>query len=147
MGRFQIDHFEGEDVSSTIGMSERAFEITNMTKGKLPRLPFLDIKEEILGKKYDLSLVIIGDARSQSLNKKYRGKSKPANILSFPLGSNDGEMFINMRKVVRDARRDGLSTKKMLGFLFIHGLLHLEGMPHGSKMEAKERAFQKKFSI
>ena len=59
----------------------------------------------------------------------------------------DGEIFINMRKVVRDARRDGSSTKKMLGFLFIHGLLHLEGMPHGSKMEAKERAFQKKFSI
>lgn len=128
-------------------MSEKTFEITNMTKGKLPRLPFIDMKEEILGKKYNLSLVIIGDTRSQSLNKKYRGKNKPANILSFPLSSNDGEIFINSRKVVRDARRDGSSTKKMLGFLFIHGLLHLEGMPHGSKMEAKERAFQKKFHI
>ena len=118
-----------------------------MTKGRLPRLPFLDMKEEILGKKYDLSLVIIGDARSQSLNKKYRRKNKPANILSFPLGSNDGEIFLNRSKIMRDARSAGLSTKKMMGFLFIHGLLHLEGMPHGSKMEAKERAFQKKFSV
>jgi len=118
-----------------------------MTKGRLPRLLFLDIKEEILGKKYNLSLVIIGDARSRSLNKKYRGKNKPANILSFPLGRNEGEIFMNPREAKRGARNASCSEKEFFGFLFIHGLLHLKGMRHGSKMEVTERVLLKKFII
>lgn len=110
-------------------------------------LPFIDMKEAVLGKKYELSLVIIGDSRSKSLNKKYRGKDKPANVLSFPIDKNVGEIFINPREAKRCAKDFEMNDTKFLGFLFIHGLLHLKGMRHGSKMKAKENAFKKKFSI
>lgn len=128
-------------------MKEKTFEITNMTKGRLPGLPFANIKEAVIGKKYKLSLVIIGDARSKSLNKKYRKRNKPANVLSFPLEKGEGEIFINPTEASRDAKKFAMTTKNFIGFLFIHGLLHLKGMRHGSKMEYKERAYRKKFNI
>jgi len=124
---------------------QKNFYIKNTTKGKLPGLPFVKIKEFVLGKDYDLSLVFIGEKRSKILNKKYRGKDKPTNILSFPLGKKDGEIFIDLKS----ARKDALALKKgyneFIKILFIHGILHLRGMGHGKKMEDKENKIFKKF--
>jgi ssRNA-specific RNase YbeY (16S rRNA maturation enzyme) len=53
------------------------------------------MKESVLGKKYELSLVFIGDKKSKSLNKKFRNKDYKANILSFPIDNDMGEIFIN----------------------------------------------------
>ncbi len=117
------------------------FSIANNTKGKLPSLPFLRIKERVLGKSYDLSVVFIGDKRSRDLNKHYRGKDKPTNILSFPLSASEGEVFINLRQAKKDAPRFKKRYNTFVGFLFIHGLLHLKGMEHGRKMEQEEERF------
>lgn len=121
------------------------FTITNTTNGRLPRLPFLDIKNKILGKKYDLSLVFIGDRRSQTLNKQHRKKDKPANILTFSLSKHDGEIFINIRQVQREAKSSKL--KHHLAFIFIHGLLHLKGLRHGSIMEREEERYLREFKF
>ena len=120
--------------------------LTNTTKGKLPRLPFVDVKNTILGKGYILSVVFIGDKKSRSLNKRYRKKDKNANVLSFPLSKNEGEIFINMRQAERDAKSFNMSHRSFILYLLIHGILHLKGMPHGSKMEKTEQKFQKVFS-
>ncbi len=117
------------------------FALENTTKGKLPSLPFLRIKERVLGKSYDLSVVFIGDKRSRDLNKRYRGKDKPTNILSFPLSASEGEVFINLRQAKKDAPRFKKRYNTFVGFLFIHGLLHLKGMEHGRKMEQEEERF------
>ena len=127
-------------------MGER-FAITKTTKEGLPRLPFRDMKKAVLGSSYTLSLVFIGDKRSQSLNKKYRGKNKPANVLSFPLSKTEGEIFINMREAGRGARTYQLTQQKFIGLLFIHGMLHLKGYRHGSTMEKQEEKWEKKFNI
>jgi probable rRNA maturation factor len=84
---------------------------------------------------------------SQKLNKKYRGIDKPTNILTFPLGENEGEIFINLSRAQKGASRFNQNTKSFIGFLFIHGLLHLKGYPHGSTMESKERKICRKFNI
>lgn len=113
-------------------MSAEKFQINNLTKGNLPRLPFSRAKKTILGKKYDLSLVFTGNGLAKKLNKIYRGKDKPANVLSFALDKQVGEIFINLTKVKTDAE---------LALLFIHALLHLKGRRHSSKMESEEKKF------
>jgi probable rRNA maturation factor len=123
------------------------FSLHILSKGKLPRLPFLEMKNAILGKDYELSVVFIGDKRSRTLNKIHRGKDKPANVLSFPLEKSAGEIFLNPRRAQKEAPQFGESYKHFLAFLFIHGLLHLKGFDHGSKMESEERRFRKKFGL
>ena len=121
------------------------FFIAKTTKDKLPRLPFKQIKNDILSKKYTLSLVFIGDARSKTLNKKYRKKNMPANILSFSLSKNEGEIYINVRQAPRESKLFNMNTKQFVGYLFIHGLLHLKGCQHSSTMNREETKLTKKF--
>lgn len=127
--------------------SSENFSIINKTKGKLISLPFENMKNEILGKKYSLSLVFVGDVRSKKLNAKYRGKKKPANILSFSLSNTEGEIFINPNQARKNSKKFNTTKSKFIGFLFIHGLLHLEGYSHGSTMESMEKTLKKRFGF
>ena len=121
--------------------------ITNTTKGKLPRLPFAKITEAVLGKEYDCSLVIVGSKKSQELNRTYREKDYPTNILSFPLDKNEGEIFLDLKKAREDAVNFDRSYTNFIGFLFIHALLHLKGLDHGAKMETAEKKIRTGFKI
>ncbi|MDO8510252.1 MAG: rRNA maturation RNase YbeY [bacterium] len=124
------------------------FSIAKTTKGKLPRLPFQALKNEVLGPHYDLSLVFIGRTRSRSLNRRYRGKDRPTDVLSFPIDKHTGEIFISPEQAKITARKFGYSkSQKFLAFLFIHGLFHLKGYEHGSTMENEELKVRKKFGI
>ena len=124
-----------------------AFSINNTTKGKLPSLSFLEMKEALLGKKYELSVVFVGDMLSKKLNAHYRGKNKPTNVLSFPYSKTSGEIFINLKYAKKEAPKFEEKYKNFVGFLFIHGLLHLKGMDHGSRMEKAEKLARKLFDI
>lgn len=126
-------------------MKDPNLSITTTLKGKLPRLPFADIKQAILGPGYTLSVVFIGDRRARTLNKKFRKKDYIPDVLSFPLDEGEGEIFINPYQARRRAKDFDMQTEKFLCFLFIHGLLHLKGLPHGSTMERKERAYLNRF--
>ncbi|MCH7529502.1 rRNA maturation RNase YbeY [Patescibacteria group bacterium] len=128
-------------------MAESTFAITQTTKGKLPRLPFEHIKNNILGKRYILSVVFVGDMRAKALNKKYRKKNSVPNVLSFPLEKHEGEIFINPNKARKDAHLFDMNTTNFIGYLFIHGLLHLKGLEHGSTMDTAENKACKKFAI
>jgi probable rRNA maturation factor len=121
--------------------------ITNRTKGKLPSLPFVKMKNTILGKDYELSLVCVGNKASQRLNKVYRGKDTPTNILAFSLDETEGEIFIDLKRSRVDAPSFERPYRNFIGFLFIHALLHLKGFDHGSKMERKEATLMKRFDL
>ena len=120
--------------------------ITNKTKGKLPRLPFVQLKNKILGKKYDISIVFVTPKESHKINLAYRQKNNPTNVLSFPLSKTSGEIFVDMTTSKKDAPNFGMTPTKFLLFLVIHAMLHLKGMEHGSTMEADEKKFLKFFS-
>lgn len=117
------------------------FSVSNTTRGKVPSLPFESIKNTVLGKNYELSLVFCGNKLSKRLNKTYREKDKATNILSFPISNppagGTGEIFINLSHL------KGFS----IGHLFIHGLYHLKGFDHGDTMERAEKILRKKFKI
>ena len=121
------------------------FSITNLTKGKLPGLPFAMMKTKILGSKYNLSLVFVDEKKSQELNKTYREKDNPTNVLSFPYSKKNGEIFICIRVAKKQASDYGKTWQEFVGFLVIHGMLHLKGMQHGSTMEVQEGKFSKIF--
>ncbi len=106
--------------------------------GTLPNVPFLAIKEKILGKKYDLTIIFCTPEESKLRNKTYRDKDYPTNILSFPLSEDEGEIYISLATARRDAKKFEMSYVKFLHLLVIHGVLHLKGHEHSSTMEKLE---------
>lgn len=112
--------------------------ITNLTRRNPPvgglKIPWQKIKEKVLGKKYELSLVLAGNSLMKKLNNQYRKKKQPASVLSFPLSKKQGEIFINL----------GQKNHSPL-FLFIHALLHLKGFKHSAKMKLQEEKLMKHY--
>lgn len=121
--------------------------ITNTTKGKLPGLPFESMKNVVLGKKYNLSVVFASKSELRRLNRIYRSKDKTTDILSFPLSQSAGEIFINLEEAKKEAEKFDREPENFLAFLFIHGLTHLKGLTHGSRMERLERKYRVKFGV
>jgi probable rRNA maturation factor len=121
--------------------------ISNTTKAKLPRLAFSDIKDAVLGKKYELSLAFVSAAEMNRLNRIHRNIDKPTDILSFPLSDSEGEMYICLTETKKEAKNFDRTYENFLAFLFIHGCVHLKGMDHSSTMERIERRFQKRFGV
>lgn len=127
-----------------------SFSLTNKTKGNpkaLQGLPFAQMKDKILGKKYELSLVIVSSAEMTKLNQAYRSKKGATDILSFPIDKDSGEIFISIKETEREAKKFERSFKNFVQFLFIHGCTHLKGFTHGSRMESEERKYRSIFSI
>jgi probable rRNA maturation factor len=112
--------------------------------GPIPVVPFLSIKETILGKKYDLTIVFCTPEESRERNKTYRKKDYPTNILSFPLEENSGEIYISLTVAKNEAKNFDMSYNKFIHLLIIHGTLHLKGHTHGSTMEELEKTYLKK---
>ena len=121
--------------------------ITNTTKGKPPRLPFVKMTDAVLGKEYDCSLVIVSPKKSREINLTYRDKDNSTNILSFPLSDDEGEILLDLAKARTEAPLFERSYTNFVGFLFIHGLLHLKGLDHGTKMENAEKKIRAQFKI
>ncbi|MFA6274979.1 MAG: rRNA maturation RNase YbeY, partial [Candidatus Paceibacterota bacterium] len=121
------------------------FFITNLTKRNVPDIPFVAIKNKVLNKNFNISLVFVTPAKARELNKTYRQKNYYPNVLTFPLAKKDGEIFINLTRAISEACEYKHSNEEHLAFLFIHGLLHLKGLSHSSKMESEEQKFLKLF--
>jgi probable rRNA maturation factor len=121
------------------------FSVTNQTKTKIPNLPLVDIKNDILGTDYSLSLALVSEKKSREINKRYREKDKATNILSFALSKNEGELVLCPKVIKNELKDFGRTFPKLLGFLVIHGMLHLKGMKHSSRMEVLEEKYEQKY--
>lgn len=119
----------------------------NKTKIKINEIGYEKIADFALGKKYELSLVFVGKKTIRNFNLKFRNKDKATNILSFPLTKSEGEIFICPSVAKAESEKISYNFDKYLKFLFIHGITHLKGFEHGSKMETEEEKTRKKFSI
>jgi probable rRNA maturation factor len=81
----------------------------------------------------ELSLVLAGDGLLRRLNRDYRGKDKPTDVLSFPGDGGEaglGDIVISVAKAERNARRFGRSLPQELDVLALHGFLHVLGYDH-----------------
>ena len=94
---------------------------------------------------WEISLSFVSPKLARSLNSKLRKKTYVPNVLSYEVGPKSGEVIICKSVAKKQARAYGLSYPDFLLLLFIHALLHLKGMAHGSTMERREQALLKKF--
>lgn len=108
---------------------------------------FSTMKDAVLGKSYDLSVAFVSSAQIRKINLTYRNIDKPTDILSFPFSKKEGEIYICLSEVRKEAKKFARTYENFLNFLFIHGLVHLKGYDHGSTMESIETRFRKKFGI
>ena len=115
----------------------------------MPRTPsiFKTIKEEVLGSDYELSVVFVTPSEIKKLNKIYRGIDKATDILSFPLGKNEGEVYICKNEARKEAPKFGLTYDSFIKFLLIHGCVHLKGHDNGATMERIEAKLRRKLKI
>lgn len=127
--------------------SFKNLDINTETKGKLPSLPFVDLKKEILGDEYELSISFVTPKKMATLSQTYKGDPTHMNILSFPLSENSGEIVMNMAQIKKEAPDFDRSAEKHLKYLVIHGMLHLAHFVHGSKMESEEKRLMKLFGF
>lgn len=92
----------------------------------------------------ELTIRIVADAESRSLNHHYRGKDKPTNVLSFQGEAGVlGDLVICAGVVAREAREQDKAARAHWAHMVVHGCLHLQGYDHendadAQKMEARE---------
>lgn len=106
---------------------------------------FSRIKNEILGKEYSLSIAYVSPAKSRELNKKFRKKDRATNVLSFALTKNSGELVLCKEVIKKEMKKFDRTFDELVGFLVIHGMLHLKGLDHSSTMEGLEEKYDKKY--
>lgn len=114
--------------------------LTVSITGTLPRVPFLALKEKILGKQYELSIRFVTPTEAQQLNITHRNKEYIPNTLSFPLSEKSGEIILCRSAMRREYKNFDMKYDDYLIFIIIHSMLHLKGYAHGSTMERKEQA-------
>jgi probable rRNA maturation factor len=92
-----------------------------------------------MGESASLSLTLIGDEAMRALNRDYRGKDAPTDVLSFPLDGTTratnaerllGDVVISIDTARRQATAYDAPLQRELYRLLIHGLLHLTGHDH-----------------
>jgi probable rRNA maturation factor len=96
-----------------------------------------------------LTVAVTTDARVRALNRRFRGVSKPTDVLSFPADEPGelGDIVIARGVAVRQARDLGHSLSTELKVLALHGLLHLLGYDHerdGGRMARAEARLRRR---
>jgi rRNA maturation RNase YbeY len=112
---------------------------------------FLEIKNTVLGKKYDLSVAFLSTVQMKKamVYKKPSPKkdSVASNVLAFPLSKTSGEIVICRATAKKQAPKFGMSERAFIHYLFIHGLLHIKGYRHGATMDREEHRLLERFDF
>jgi len=100
---------------------------------------------EASSKPAELAIVLTDDSAIRALNRKWRGRDEPTNVLSFPAGSaaaathqaaHLGDIVIAYETSAREASYEGKPFAQHLAHLAVHGYLHLLGFDHETEAEA-----------
>ncbi len=134
----QIDAAEAPEPDSIIAWAQWA-------SGELLDLPALADDTE-------LSIQVLDEDAVQTLNREFRGKDKPTNVLSFPYEAMPGveipllgDIVLCAGVIAREAKEQQKSLQDHWAHMLVHGVLHLRGFDHieddeAEEMEALERS-------
>lgn len=128
------------------------YMVTNLTSENVDETLIEDLIK-LTSKKLEIKdslveIILTDDEKIHEINKIYRGVDKPTDVISFAFQdtmdimpdniTNLGEIYISLDKVKTQAKEYGHSERRELGFLLVHGLLHLLGYDHMESEEEKE---------
>ena len=102
------------------------------------------------GRSFDC--LITGDAELRRLNREFRGRDYPTDVLSFPatLPGSLGDLAISLGRARSQARAFAHSAEDELRILMLHGLLHLLGYDHetdSGRMARAEKRWRARFNL
>ena len=117
------------------------------------------LEMENFGKPAEVSVTFVDNKEIQTLNREYRQKDAPTDVLSFPMAENGeydidedngckilGDIVISMERAMEQAELYGHSLQREVAYLTVHSMLHLLGYDHESsgleavRMREKEEA-------
>lgn len=125
--------------------------IVKLAQWRIPRQFILrwiqDLDKELKNLKNvptELTIVFVESAHMKKLNHQFRGKNKVTDVLSFSEkeGNVGDELVLCGAKVEAQAREHGLQASEELGYLLIHGVLHLMGYDHEGDEKEAQRMFR-----
>ncbi len=138
------------------GKADNGIEVDIFTEGSV-NLPYLEISEELLKNKTikilkylnlqnaALSLIITDNDQIKGINRKYRGKDKATDVISFAYRENPfpeikpiedlGDIFISIEKALEQSEKFEVSIVCEVTKLLVHGILHLIGYDHEKTAE------------
>ncbi|WP_223896546.1 rRNA maturation RNase YbeY [Lactobacillus huangpiensis] len=102
----------------------------------------------------EMSINFIDEKRSNEINKKYRGKNRPTDVISFAIEDGGdqidfsvfdepefiediGDLFMCPSVIMRHSKEYGTGWDREFGYTLVHGFLHLNGYDHIEQNEAK----------
>jgi probable rRNA maturation factor len=132
------DHPGGSSQNKTIGLQR-----------------FLRAAQRIVGISGEVNVLVTSSAQMRRLNRDFRGKDKPTDVLSFPVAQNGnvklaGDIAVSKEIAQSNAKALGHSLDTELKVLLLHGLLHLAGHDHESdngEMAALEQKMRAKLKL
>jgi probable rRNA maturation factor len=92
---------------------------------------------------HQVTLLLTDDEEMKALNRTWRGKAAPTNVLSFPVGEEArepgllGDIVLAHETILKEARKANIALSDHVSHLVVHGMLHLLGFDHMNDAEAK----------
>ena len=132
-------------MSLVIDFNDETNELTDQELNTIENLLHFAAKKESIEDGSELSVTFVTNDRIQEINREYRDKDKATDVISFameelgegeiPLSGVDmprilGDIIISLAKAKEQAEDYGHSFIRELGFLSVHGFLHLLGYDH-----------------
>jgi probable rRNA maturation factor len=116
---------------------------------------FLNRARKTIGLKGAVDVLLANDATLRQLNKTFRGKNKPTDVLSFPAPAeiarkHAGDLAISLETAARQATTYGHTLRDEVRVLLLHGLLHLSGEDHetdNGEMATREATLRRELKL
>jgi probable rRNA maturation factor len=105
-----------------------------------------------VGSGVSITIRVVGAAESRLLNKTFRNKANPTNVLSFGYGPRHGDIVLCHPVIRKESRQQGKTLRAHYAHLVVHGVLHLRGHDHVTKrgaarMERREIGILKRLGV
>jgi probable rRNA maturation factor len=128
-------------------------ELTEQQMLNIERLIHFAAKKQLIEEHSEVSITFVSNQRIQEINRDYRDKDTPTDVISFAmeeLGEGEvelsgmdmprvlGDIIISIPRAKEQAEDYGHSFERELGFLAVHGFLHLLGYDHMTEEDEKE---------
>jgi probable rRNA maturation factor len=116
---------------------------------------FLNRARRAVGLPGEVEVLLADDSTLCSLNRSFRGKNKPTDVLSFPTPAeighaHAGDLAISLETAARQAAAYGHTLRDEVRILVLHGLLHLAGEDHETddgEMATREAALRRELRL